>query len=327
MKGLCDMLGSMKSSFLVLMMCSGLLFVPSSYAQKTSVSSEMQEALSKEPRDSETLVQKGKMFFDPKDSKPYSGRIFIHVSLSGKRIVDHRGLLLRGKLEGLWRGFHDGGIPKSHSVFKGGKRHGPHTSWRKDGSKNYEVLYEHDQMNGLFQSWGPAGKPLYRMQFKKGSGVAVYFHPNGKKYLETPYVEGREHGIQRFWRPDGVLDSETRYEKGEQHGKSTLFDFDGGRIEMNFRQDKKHGRTTRWDAKGRKINEVYYQNGQQHGVETHWDSEGAKSRESHHHHGQQHGIERFIGVHPDGLMGMWTCQWKQGVKGKCRFEQGKETLD
>ena len=315
----------MKRVSLVLVVLTGFLFVPPVYAEDT-LSSEMKDALSKEPRDSNTLIEKGKVFLDPKDSKPYSGRVFIHVLMSGKRIVDQRGLLIRGKAEGRWRAFYEGEKSMWESHFKRGKRHGQHREWRKDGSKNFEVFYENDLMHGRFTSWAAEGKPLYRTLFEKGSGRAIYFYPHGTKSLEIPYVAGKTHGVQKSWSVDGFLYTEANHLDGKRSGRTTTVGGDGHRTETYFRNDMKHGLMTRWNAKGRKIHEVHYEKGEQHGDDIQWGSDGLKQRSAQYQHGKQHGIERYIGVREDGAFGLWTCQWKQGVKGKCHFRQGETSL-
>lgn len=48
-------------------------------------------------------------------------------------------------------------------------------------------------------------EPLQPMVNGKRHGLWVFFHPNGQKRSEQPYVDGLEEGVFRQWNADGVL--------------------------------------------------------------------------------------------------------------------------
>jgi len=44
------------------------------------------------------------------------------------------------------------------------------------------------------------------------------YRPNGQKYWETPFVNGKRHGIETWWYENGKKSSEYKYVNGQEHG-------------------------------------------------------------------------------------------------------------
>ena len=78
--------------------------------------------------------------------------------------------------------------------------------------------------------------------------------PNGQKSVETPYVNGKKHGLVTGWYENGQKQYEIPYVNGQQHGIETW-----------------------WYSHGQKWHEIPYVNGQLHGFETWWFSGGSLS--------------------------------------------------
>jgi antitoxin component YwqK of YwqJK toxin-antitoxin module len=58
-------------------------------------------------------------------------------------------------------------------------------------------------------------------------GIEKRWYSNGQIRQETPYVNGQRHGIQRWWHRNGQLYWKTTYVNGERHGIRRYWKEDG----------------------------------------------------------------------------------------------------
>ena len=96
----------------------------------------------------------------------------------------------------------------------------------------------------------------------KKHGVSIGFHREGYKWSETPYVEGKIHGTVISYRKDGSKQKETPYVKSKQHGTLITFRDDGSKnSEYPYLNGKLHGTAKMYRSDGSKYQEEVYSKG------------------------------------------------------------------
>ncbi len=83
--------------------------------------------------------------------------------------------------------------------------------------------------------------------------VEKVYHRNGKIWSETPYANGKKHGVATQWYEDGSKQLEKMWVNG-----------------------KEHGFWTSWYGNGAKRYEAIWQNSSPYGIQTHWLESGQK---------------------------------------------------
>lgn len=58
-------------------------------------------------------------------------------------------------------------------------------------------------------------------------GLARWFHENGIRWAELPFVNDKTHGVQRWWDSDNTLRSEYTFVNDMRHGVSRRWGNDG----------------------------------------------------------------------------------------------------
>ncbi len=98
-------------------------------------------------------------------------------------------------------------------------------------------------------------KPNIHNPSSKGGGKTNY-HPNGRVWYKTPFLNGKQHG------------AEIRLDDNGQK-----------RQQKTWREDKLRGLTTEWYDNGQKWWQEIWRDGKQHGINTGWRDNGAKITE------------------------------------------------
>ena len=76
------------------------------------------------------------------------------------------------------------------------------------------------------------------------TGTKVEYYENGSKNTETPYLDGKKHGMEIRYYDDGTKWSENSYVDGQKHGKSIVYSRDNGTksIEYVYENDRQIAR-------------------------------------------------------------------------------------
>jgi antitoxin component YwqK of YwqJK toxin-antitoxin module len=100
---------------------------------------------------------------------------------------------------------------------------------------NEEVNWERDNYDN--------GQLEYEIPYVNGKqhGIEKSWYENGQLSYEIPYVNDQRHGIERGWHPNGQLGWETPYENDQRHG-----------IRKHWKKDGTLWRIEKWH-KGRKF--------------------------------------------------------------------------
>ena len=87
-------------------------------------------------------------------------------------------------------------------------------------------------------------------------------------WVETPYQNGKKHGIAKRYYENGKLASEIPYKNGERHGVQKWYYENGNlRYEIPYKNGKPHGVEKEYYENGNLWYETPYENGEWHGVE------------------------------------------------------------
>jgi len=155
------------------------------------------------------------------------------------------------------RQFYADGQLGDERLYKDKKLHGIWRQWHSNGKLFAERPYREGQMDGLFRFWDEDGKLLGESEMKSGTGVLrEYDHEAGFcDDRETPFVNGKMHGIRKYWGKfggcNGIGCSLSAYKDGKLDGWEITRDEDGtlvgysyakeGRIHGVFRRQNRDG--------------------------------------------------------------------------------------
>jgi antitoxin component YwqK of YwqJK toxin-antitoxin module len=119
------------------------------------------------------------------------------------------------------------------------------TTYHYNGTPKEIVSYKEGVNDGKRQTFLPDGEPNTIEEWKRGKqdGISILFQ-NGEKYSETPYVEGKKHGIEKRYRDGSELTQEISWYNDLQEGPTKVH---AGDIA-----------TTEWYYEGRPVSRLDY---------------------------------------------------------------------
>lgn len=186
--------------------------------------------------------------------------------------------------------------------------------------KGYYVVQDFYQHNNYKQT-----DPFVIMEFDRINdfksdttpiqGIYVQWHPNGAKWVEGQFQNGKEQGLWTLWYDNGQKEEEGRYQDGESQGFWTWW-YDNGQkeIEGQYLDGKQQGIWTFWYDNGQKSSEGLYQDGKPQGLWTWWHNDGQKEAEGQYQDGEQQGL--------------WTEWYENGQKkSEGQYHDGKRQGD
>ena len=111
-------------------------------------------------------------------------------------------------------------------------------------------------------------------------GPYTEWHPNGKKFKEGRYEDGKQVGEWIWYSDDGNKLKSGAYKKGVCDGVWTHWRSDGNkRREESYLNGARHGRWITWHDNGQMASEANYVDGKLDGKAIAWDKDGKKTRE------------------------------------------------
>ena len=86
-------------------------------------------------------------------------------------------------------------------------------------------------------------------------------------WVETPYKNGKKHGIAKRYYENGKLASEIPYKNGEIHGVAKGY-YESGKLasETPYKNGEPHGVVKWYYENGKLMSEFPFENGEQHGA-------------------------------------------------------------
>jgi len=172
----------------------------------------------------------------------------------------------------------------------------------------------------------PSGKTRYERQIARYSddhyvsdGFYREFYPNGEKFVEGQYKDGRQEGQWIYYHDNGKVQRTVNYTNGQPDGSWEVFNAEGAVVaKRGYKDGKRDGTWIAYDATGKQpLREEVYSSGKANGVWKVWFPSGQMKT--------QVGIKDGI---RDGLYAEWD------DKGQERYElnfvagklDGKATL-
>jgi antitoxin component YwqK of YwqJK toxin-antitoxin module len=103
------------------------------------------------------------------------------------------------------------------------ERHGPWTTYYRNGQKAMEGTYDHEQASGAFTWWHPNGQKAIEGNYENGlqTGQWNWWHTNGQKHIQGDYADGAQVGRWKWWNDEGKV-SETASLDDASFGQSKL---------------------------------------------------------------------------------------------------------
>ena len=173
---------------------------------------------------------------------------------------------------------------------------------------------------------GPVHSTTYRHGVRHGLERMWSGSRSGPSYLtsETPWENGKIHGVKKVYLPGGKVMSQTTYEHGQMTGESRTYDEEGRLLRITFyNSGKKHGELHDfWPESGKLQRSIPYNNGKVDGTSHEYYSNGQLKREASVKNNAMHGLERQF--EPDGKL-LSTHYWLQGEEvTESEFRKGRD---
>ncbi|MEL7431604.1 MAG: hypothetical protein AAGI90_03630 [Chlamydiota bacterium] len=120
----------------------------------------------------------------------------------------------------------------------------------------------------------------------------ISYHPNGKEHIISYFQDYLLQGKQEIYTPEGNLYMVNEWDDGLLHGKKLAYRDGRLIIATNYRYGKKEGIETRFDAYGKLLSEVAYQDDERHGLSQYYGARN-KVKEEWFYRGKPTTTERF----------------------------------
>lgn len=101
-----------------------------------------------------------------------------------------------------------------------GRENGVARGWYNTGEKLLERYFLNGKKEGAYTEWWPNGQYRYRFQFRNDQyeGLQRVYFPSGCQRQENHYQAGNEEGTQRTWNDAGELVSNYTIRHGKLYG-------------------------------------------------------------------------------------------------------------
>jgi antitoxin component YwqK of YwqJK toxin-antitoxin module len=160
-----------------------------------------------------------------------------------------------------------------------------HTDKYPDGKSRVErqiARYsdDHRESDGFYREFYPNGTKFIEGQYRNGrqEGEWSYYYDNGQLNRKVTYQNGRLHGAWERFRADGTLAAKHSYENGLRHGAWLTYDATGKQLlqEEHYNKSKPDGTMKAWYPDGKPKLEIGMKDGKRHGKSIQYDESGKK---------------------------------------------------
>jgi antitoxin component YwqK of YwqJK toxin-antitoxin module len=176
--------------------------------------------------------------------------------------------------------FHKNGQKSSEGWEVDSEWVGPWKHWHENGQlAREEVRLPGGGLTGSYRQWAEDGTLIGGFELPGGTGHATLWTPDGRKHEEGRMERGRRIGVWKRFHTDGSLAAEETYD-GDREGPVTHYDPQGRkRVTGHHAAGEMHGRWSYFDPDsgdrdrvdvydaGRKVREVFYQDGAPLGID------------------------------------------------------------
>jgi antitoxin component YwqK of YwqJK toxin-antitoxin module len=171
----------------------------------------------------------------------------------------------------------------------------------------------HVESDGFYREFHPNGQKFIEGQYREGrqDGEWSYFFDNGQLNRKMSFQRGRLHGQWENYRADGTLAAKRSYENGLRHGVWVTYDDTGKQplTEENYKAGKPDGLAKAWFPDGKPRLELTWKEGVRHGPGKQWNDKGQLTTELNYVDGKLDGTVKIL--REDGTT--TTQQYKNGL--------------
>jgi antitoxin component YwqK of YwqJK toxin-antitoxin module len=158
---------------------------------------------------------------------------------------------------------------------------------------------------------------IYSDGSKVKDGPYHEFYPDGNKFVEGKYANGKQEGEWKFWADNGKLNKAQTYHVGKLDGSWTLYHDDGNKErDESYKAGVRDGKWTFYGAKNQPIQQEEYKNGVSDGTWIKWYANG-----------KEHWVEHYVDGQLNGPQELWYPNGKPQEKGTLKngVPDGKRT--
>ncbi len=153
------------------------------------------------------------------------------------------------------------------------EREGWASVYSESGELQYKLLYKRGELTG-FGYLDKDGSEVEK-QLTKGMNKITAYYQNGNKSLEATITGGWREGSYTRWHPDGKVYSESNYLNNNMTGVEKKYSPEGVLTEHSFYEnDHLHGLSRKYSDKGVLLSEEEYMNGYLHGTSNYYQANG-----------------------------------------------------
>ncbi len=233
----------------------------------------------------------GEQLWHAVDGKsPYSGWAKSFFSSGQLKSLNQLGA---GKLDGFLLQWHENGQKKKKGRFRANEEEGKWILWHSNGQMQQEGMYEVGKLMSV-SVWSPSGEKCPVSQLDNGSGVVVWYRPDGRESFRSTYENGVEVArLPTVSSDDMTFSKKTNLwyhdvEREPFSGRlSDQYEDGAPKGEVLMSAGKKQGRERYWHPNGQLRMESHWRNGQLHGSLTEWDAEGKVLRKEYYAAGKK----------------------------------------
>jgi|YNPBryunderm2012_1023409.scaffolds.fasta_scaffold00092_15 antitoxin component YwqK of YwqJK toxin-antitoxin module len=138
--------------------------------------------------------------------------------------------------------------------------------------------------HGPYTEWHPNGQKFCEGSYEDGKRVGqwTYYYEDGSKAKQGTYKDGQLDGRWTYWapsRPQQPIRQE-EYQAGQRHGTWIYWNEQGQKVrEETYAQNQLHGPCTEWYPNGQMKTQAHYKQGRLDGKLITWDEQGRKLSE------------------------------------------------
>jgi len=187
-----------------------------------------------------------------------------------------------------------------------------------DGKIRYErqiARYSDDRFvaDGFYREFYPNGQKFAEGQYKNGRQVGTwsYWHDNGQEHRTATYKDGQPDGRWEVHNADGAVVAKRGFKNGKRDGTWVIYDDTGKQPlrEEVYTAGKANGVWKVWFPSGQMKTQVGIKDGVRHGAYNEWDEKGNKRGEL-----------NFVDGKVDGTATLWGAEGQKVIQ---HYDNGK----
>jgi antitoxin component YwqK of YwqJK toxin-antitoxin module len=154
--------------------------------------------------------------------------------------------------------------------------------------------------DGFYREFFPNGEKFAEGQYKDGKqqGEWTYWYDNGQVCRKVNYLDGQPDGSWDVFNADGAVIAKRSYKNGKRDGTWVVYDKTGKQQlrEEQYTDGKGDGVWKTWFPTGQQKTQIGLKMGTRHGPAIEWDEKGTKRAEIPYVDGKAHGTVKLVGA-------------------------------